>query len=71
MTIDRKAGPMDIPETEIWQKEEDLKARCASSGENAGRMIPLAESDEWKVGCPACGHWWHGGSTALADQDRP
>jgi hypothetical protein len=42
---------MDVPETKtvIWQKEEDLKTCCPSSGENAGRMIPLAVSDEWKA----------------------
>ncbi|GLB67034.1 hypothetical protein AHIS1636_14730 [Arthrobacter mangrovi] len=64
---------MDVPEIEtgILQKEEDLKTWCPSSGEDVGRMIPLSWSDDWKVECPACGRWWHGGSTVLADHERP
>ena len=63
---------MDIREIEtvILQKEEDLKAWCPASGENEGRMIPIPGSDEWKIECPTCGAWWHGGSTVLPDHDR-
>lgn len=63
---------MDVPEIEtvIWQKEEDLKAWCPSSGENVGRMIPIPGSDDWKIECPTCGTMWHGGSTVLDDHDR-
>lgn len=64
---------MDIREIElaILQKEEDLKAWCRSSGENVGRMIEIPGSDDWKIQCPTCGRWWHGGSTVLVDHDKP
>ncbi|WP_026821230.1 hypothetical protein [Arthrobacter castelli] len=64
---------MELPEIEdvIWQKEEDLKRWCASSGEDVGRMIEIPGSGDWKVECPKCGRWWHGGSTVLDDHDRP
>ena len=52
---------MDVPETVILQKKEDLKTWFPSSGENARRMIPLAGSDVWKVQCPSGGRRWHGG----------
>lgn len=63
---------MDVPqfETELWQKEEDMKAWCPSSGENAGRMIEAPGSDEWTIECPTCGTRWAGGSTVLPDHER-
>jgi hypothetical protein len=62
---------MDVPESVVLQKEEELKTWCPSSGENARRMISLAGSDEWKVQRPSCGRRWHAGNTALVDQDQP
>ncbi|WP_448656852.1 hypothetical protein [Microbacterium lacticum] len=59
-----------IEET-ILQKEEELKQRCPSSGENAGRIVEIPGSDDWKIHCPDCGVWWHGGSTVLPDHNRP
>lgn len=58
-------------EAVILQKEEDLKAWCPASGENVGRFIPIPGMDDWKIECPSCGTWWHGGSTVLDDHNRP
>ncbi|MFT4258135.1 hypothetical protein [Microbacterium sp.] len=55
----------------ILQKEEDLKMWCPSSGENVGRMLPIAGSDDWYIQCPTCSTRWAGGSTVLDDHDRP
>lgn len=55
----------------ILQKEEDMKAWCPSSGENVGEMIEFPGTDEWHIKCPACGTWWAGGSTVLADHNKP
>ncbi|GAA2840765.1 hypothetical protein GCM10010522_69160 [Kribbella solani] len=43
---------------------------CPSSGENVGRMIPIPGSDDWKIKCPTCSTWWHGGSTVLPDHEH-
>lgn len=65
---------------ELNQRSEDIKAesprnvrndRCPSSGQPVGRMIETPGSDEWKIKCPTCGKWWHGGSTVLDEHDRP
>lgn len=53
------------------QEEEDMKAWCPSSSQNVGRMIEIRGSDEWRIECPACGTWWSGGSTLLADHKKP
>lgn len=45
--------------------------RCFSSGQRVGRVIEIPGSDDWKIECPSCGAWWHGGSTVLAEHDGP
>lgn len=55
----------------ILQKEEDMKTWCPSSGENAGRMVEIPGTDEWRIECPTCGMRWAGGSTVLADHNHP
>lgn len=70
--MQRRQGPdyVRIQET-ILTKEEDMKAWCPSSGADVGRMIELPGTDEWHFVCPTCGAKWAGGSTVLADHDRP
>jgi hypothetical protein len=48
----------------------DTNRRCPSSGQNVGRMIPIPGSDDWKIKCPTCSTWWHGGSTVLDEHER-
>lgn len=43
--------------------------RCALSGKDVGRMIEIPGSEEWKIECPSCGTWWHGGSTVLVEHE--
>lgn len=38
---------------------------CPASGRDAGRMIEIPGSDDWKIACPDCGAWWHGGGIRL------
>lgn len=42
---------------------------CPASGRDVGRMVAIPGSDDWKIHCPECGTWWHGGSTVL-DEHR-
>jgi hypothetical protein len=57
-------GPMNDGNT------EDSNLQCPASGKNVGRIIEIPGSDDWKIECPTCGCWWHGGSTVLENHDR-
>lgn len=72
-TMNTYADNQDFFQTqeEAMQKEEDMKKRCPSSGENEGRMIERPGSDDWYIKCPTCGTQWAGGSTVLSEHNKP
>jgi|JI8StandDraft_1071087.scaffolds.fasta_scaffold46845_3 hypothetical protein len=44
---------------------EHNTSECPASGQSVGRMVEIPGSDEWKITCPECGAWWHGGGVLL------